>query len=168
MRPRAAARRRCSAPMPTRWAKARTCCSWATSICTEVSRRRTRRCVAGGTGQVQDVADAPGTWNNNPAFKNLHSQDPQSTMDDRFDIQFASGEFFDGVGLEYVGNSYHVFGNNGTHTLDMPITTGTGASAAGAQRARRRQRPSARGGRLPGHRLRRPTCGSRKRWAARK
>jgi endonuclease/exonuclease/phosphatase family metal-dependent hydrolase len=86
--------------------------------------------VASGAGQVQDVADAPGSWNNNPAFKNLHSQDPQSTMDDRFDIQFASGEFFDGVGLEYVGNSYHVFGNNGTHTLDMPITTGTGASGA--------------------------------------
>ena len=50
-------------------------------------------------------------------------------MDDRFDIQFASGEVFDGLGFEYVANSYHVFGNNGTHTLDMPITTGTGASA---------------------------------------
>ncbi len=84
--------------------------------------------VAAGAGQLQDVANAPGAWNNNPAFKSLHTQDPQSTMDDRFDIQFASGEFFNGVGLDYVSNSYHVFGNNGTHTFDMPITTGTGAS----------------------------------------
>lgn len=85
--------------------------------------------VSAGAGQLQDVADAPGAWNNNPAFKSLHTQDPRTTMDDRFDIQFASGEFFNNVGLDYVSNSYHVFGNNGTHTLDMPITTGTGASA---------------------------------------
>ena len=51
-------------------------------------------------------------------------------MDDRFDLHFASGEFFDGTGIEYVNNSFHVFGNNGTHTFDMPITTGTGASPA--------------------------------------
>ncbi len=86
--------------------------------------------VSAGAGQLQDVADAPGNWSDNPAFKSLHSQDPRTTMDDRFDIQFASGEFFDGGGVDYVSNSYHVFGNNGTHTLDSPITTGTGASVA--------------------------------------
>ncbi len=86
--------------------------------------------VSAGPGQLQDVADAPGNWYNNPAFKSLHSQDPQTAMDDRFDIQFATGEFFDGVGLEYVSNSFHVFGNNGTHTFDGPINTGTGASPA--------------------------------------
>ena len=86
--------------------------------------------VSAGAGQLQDVADAPGSWYNNPAFKNLHSQDPRTAMDDRFDIQFASGEFFDGLGLEYVNDSFHVFGNNGTHTFDAPITTGTGASPA--------------------------------------
>jgi endonuclease/exonuclease/phosphatase family metal-dependent hydrolase len=84
--------------------------------------------VAAGAGQLQDVADAPGDWNDNAAFKSLHSQDPQTTMDDRFDIQFASGEFFDGGGVDYVPNSFHIFGNNGTHTLNQPITTGTGAS----------------------------------------
>ncbi|HEX5472702.1 MAG TPA: hypothetical protein VFW73_12500 [Lacipirellulaceae bacterium] len=84
--------------------------------------------VSAGPGQLQDVADAPGHWNNNPAFKSLHTQDPQTAMDDRFDIQFATGEFFDGVGVDYVTNSYHVFANNGTHTVDAPITTGTGAS----------------------------------------
>jgi hypothetical protein len=86
--------------------------------------------VSAGAGQLQDVANAPGDWYNNPAFKSLHSQDPGTTMDDRFDIQFATGEFFDGTGVDYVPNSFHVFGNNGTHTFDMPITTGTGASPA--------------------------------------
>ncbi len=84
--------------------------------------------VSAGAGQLQDVADAPGDWDNNPAFKSLHSQDPRTSMDDRFDIQFATGELFDGVGVDYVSNSYHVFGNNGTHTFDAAITTGTGAS----------------------------------------
>ena len=84
--------------------------------------------VSAGAGQLQDVADAPGDWADNAAFKSLHSQDPRTTMDDRFDIQFASGEFFDGGGVDYVSNSFHIFGNNGTHTLNQPITTGTGAS----------------------------------------
>ncbi len=86
--------------------------------------------LSSGNAQLQDVANAPGHWNANPAFINLHSQDPQSNMDDRFDIQFASGELFDGVGVDYVPNSFHIFGNNGTHTLGQPITTGTGASPA--------------------------------------
>jgi endonuclease/exonuclease/phosphatase family metal-dependent hydrolase len=85
---------------------------------------------AAGAGQLQDVANAPGNWLDNPAFKSLHSQDPGAAMDDRFDIQFASGEFFDGTGVDYVPNSFHIFGNNGTHTLNEKIDTGTGASPA--------------------------------------
>lgn len=88
--------------------------------------------VAGGAAQLQDVADAPGNWFNNPAFKHLHTQDPRvggSGMDDRFDIVFASGELYDGVGVDYVADSFRVFGNNGTHTFDGNITTGSGASA---------------------------------------
>ena len=84
--------------------------------------------VAAGAGQLQDVANAPGNWADNAAFKNLHSQDPGGAMDDRFDIHFASGEFFDGGGVDYVANSFHVFGNNGTHTLNSTIDTGTGAT----------------------------------------
>lgn len=84
--------------------------------------------VAAGAGQLQDVANAPGNWSDNEAFKTLHSQDPGAAMDDRFDIQFASGEFFDGGGVDYVPNSFHIFGNNGTHTLNGRIDTGTGAS----------------------------------------
>lgn len=94
--------------------------------------------LASGPGQLRDVGNAPGNWLNNPAFLSVHSHDPRllppngsgSGMNDRFDIQFASGEFYDGVGLEYVSNSYHVFGNNGTHTLGGSIKSGTGASSA--------------------------------------
>ncbi len=39
-----------------------------------------------------------------------------------------SGEFSDGQGIDYVANSFRVFGNDGTHTLNGMITTGTGAS----------------------------------------
>lgn len=86
--------------------------------------------TASGSAQVQDVANAPGSWSDNIAFKSLHSQNPRNAMDDRFDLHFASGEFYDGVGIEYVENSYRVFGNNGTHTLDAGIATGTGANPA--------------------------------------
>jgi endonuclease/exonuclease/phosphatase family metal-dependent hydrolase len=80
-------------------------------------------------GQLQDVANQPGEWSDNAAFKLYHSQDPRLDashfgMDDRFDIQFATGELFDGVGVDYVPNSFHIFGNNGTHTLNQAITTG--------------------------------------------
>jgi len=86
--------------------------------------------LASGNGQAFDTADSPGEWRDNEAFKSLHSQDPRSAMDDRFDIQFVSGEFLDGKGLEYASGSYHVFGNNGTHTLNDAISTGSGASPA--------------------------------------
>ena len=86
--------------------------------------------IAAGPGQVFDIAAAPGNWRDNAAFKNLHTQDPRTAMDDRFDMQFGSGELFDGLGFEYVVGSYRVFGNNGTHTLNGSITTGTGASPA--------------------------------------
>lgn len=86
--------------------------------------------IAAGAGQLQDIANSPGQWKDNAAFKSVHTQDPGGAMDDRFDIQFASGELFGGVGIEYVDGSYHVFGNNGTHTFDSTIDTGTGASPA--------------------------------------
>lgn len=49
-------------------------------------------------------------------------------MDDRFDFQLVTGEFFGGEGPEYVSGSYHVFGNNGSHKLDGWISSGDGAS----------------------------------------
>jgi hypothetical protein len=86
--------------------------------------------LASGNAQASDVANSPGDWHENAGFIILHTQNPKSDMDDRFDIQFVSGEFLDGRGLEYIANSFHVFGNNGTHTLNQAISTGTGASAS--------------------------------------
>ncbi|MEM8945051.1 MAG: lamin tail domain-containing protein [Planctomycetota bacterium] len=85
--------------------------------------------TASGAGQLRDVADAPGDWSQNIAFKSLHTQNPRNAMDDRFDLQFATGEFYDDVGIEYVAGSYRVFGNDGSHTFDDSIRTGSGASA---------------------------------------
>ena len=49
-------------------------------------------------------------------------------MDDRLDPQFLSGELVDRLGLDYVVGSFDVFGNDGTHIIGQPISTGTGAS----------------------------------------
>ena len=84
--------------------------------------------LSAGNSQAFDTANSPGEWRDNEDFKSLHSQNPRSPMDDRFDLQFVTGEFLDGNGLEYISDSYHVFGNNGTHILNDSISTGSGAS----------------------------------------
>lgn len=92
--------------------------------------------LAAGAGQLQDPINTPGNWNDNAAFRSVHTQNPQDPalggggMDDRFDFQLLTGEFFDGFGVDYVQGSYHAFGNNGTHALNGSITTGTGAAPA--------------------------------------
>ena len=44
-------------------------------------------------------------------------------MDNRFDMQLASTELFDGKGWEFVSDSYEVIGNNGTYTLNGLISS---------------------------------------------
>ncbi|MCP4611130.1 MAG: hypothetical protein GY845_20670 [Planctomycetes bacterium] len=85
--------------------------------------------LAAGNGQASDPANAPGQWRDNNAFRHLHTQNPNAAMDDRFDFQFITDEFSDNNGIDYVANSFRVFGNDGTHTLNGTITTGTGASS---------------------------------------
>ncbi len=36
----------------------------------------------------------------------------------------------DGTGIDYIANSYRVFGNNGTHALNSTVDSGTGATSA--------------------------------------
>ena len=84
--------------------------------------------TSGGPGQVHDPINQPGNWNDNPQFKEWHTQDPGANMDDRFDLQLISGELLTPGGLDYVVGSYRVFGNNNTHSLGGTLT-GTGASA---------------------------------------
>ncbi len=91
--------------------------------------------TATGPGRLVDPVASPGTWHDNVAFRSLHTQNPQDPadggggVDDRFDFQLTTDEFFDGFGIDYVDGSYHAFGNNGSHTLNGSITTGTGASS---------------------------------------
>ena len=81
-----------------------------------------------GNSQAMDPVDSPGEWRDDEAFLWLHTQYTSNAMDDRFDLQLASGEFFDDQGLEYILGSYRAFGNNATHTLNGSISTGSGAS----------------------------------------
>lgn len=83
--------------------------------------------TAAGDDQLLDVADAPGVWRDNPAFLDLHTQNPGSTLDDRFDLQLGSTSLFDAAGLDYLDGSYTVLGNNGTHQLNGSLLIGTGA-----------------------------------------
>lgn len=99
--------------------------------------------LSAGNGRVVDPIAAPGVWSGNEAFRAVHTQSPWDSalatqtgfngsgggMDDRFDQQLSSPAIMTGdAGLRYVVNSYFAFGNNGTHALDRPITTGSGAS----------------------------------------
>lgn len=82
-----------------------------------------------GNAQAFDLADSPGDWRDNPDFLSLHTQDPGSSLDDRFDLHFGTEGLFDSVGIDFLEGSFTVFGNNGTHDLNQSIMTGTGASS---------------------------------------
>jgi hypothetical protein len=86
---------------------------------------------ANNAGRFFDPIKSPGTWNNNPAFRILHTQDPAGPggMDDRHDQILLSVSLIDGSGLDYVGNanipyststwndpnhSYRAWGNDGS------------------------------------------------------
>lgn len=89
------------------------------------------------TGRFFDPIATPGAWNNNAAFRFVHTQDPIGAggMDDRHDQLLLSGDLVDGDGCDYVGDasvpystttwddpnhSYHAWGNDGT-TFDTTL-----------------------------------------------
>lgn len=91
------------------------------------------------TGRFYDPINSPGTWNNNSAYRFLHTQDPVGSggMDDRLDQILISGGLRDGKGLDYIGSatqaystttwndpnhSYRVWGNDGT-SFNQQLTT---------------------------------------------
>ena len=86
---------------------------------------------ANNTGRFFDPINTPGSWNNNSAFRFVHTQDPIGAggMDDRHDQILLGGGLVDGVGFDYVGNpslaystttwndpnhSYRSWGNDGS------------------------------------------------------
>ncbi|MFN7172048.1 MAG: FG-GAP-like repeat-containing protein [Fimbriimonadaceae bacterium] len=81
------------------------------------------------SGRVFDPINSPGTWNNNPTFRFIHTQDPTGPMDDRLDQILLSEHWLEPRGFQYVGNpalayststwndpnhSYRAWGNDGT------------------------------------------------------
>ena len=81
-----------------------------------------------GSGQVLDPINSPGNWHNNSSYKSIHTQNPAGPMDDRFDFQLINDDVLAAGGLEYIPGTYRAFGNDGSHTFDQAITTGSGAS----------------------------------------
>lgn len=82
-------------------------------------------------GRFFDPIKTPGSWNNNFAFRFVHTQDPVGAggMDDRHDQILLSAGLIDGDGLDYIGDSnipyststwndpnhsYRAWGNDGT------------------------------------------------------
>lgn len=83
------------------------------------------------SGRFFDPIKTPGSWNNNSAYRIVHTQDPIGAggMDDRHDQLLISAGLVDGAGLDYLGNpalaystttwndpnhTYRSWGNDGT------------------------------------------------------
>lgn len=99
-----------------------------------------QKLLSAGNGQAFDPINTPGAWSNSSTYKAVHTQSPATSqyysgqitggMDDRFDFQLISGELLDNEGMSYISGSYRAFGNNGTHSTNGEITSGSGASAS--------------------------------------
>ena len=88
------------------------------------------------TGRFFDPIATPGTWNNNSAFRWVHTQDPRGQMDDRLTQVLMVAGLIDLHGLEYQGDqtstfstttwndpkhSYRAWGNDGS-SYDTTLT----------------------------------------------
>jgi hypothetical protein len=86
---------------------------------------------ANDAGRFYDPISTPGAWNNDQAFRIVHTQDPIGAggMDDRYDQLLACAGLVDGDGFDYLGDpglaystttwddanhSYRSWGNDGT------------------------------------------------------
>ena len=89
-----------------------------------------RTFAAAGTGQTLDVINRVGDWRNNAMFQDLFSEDPDTSLNDRFDMQLVSPALLSGSGLDYKPGSYRVVGNNGTVAPGGTITPSGTLTAA--------------------------------------
>ena len=95
-------------------------------------------------GRFFDPISTPGNWNNNFAFRFVHTQDPVLQMDDRHDQILVCAGLVDGAGFDYIGqfgvpystttandpnHSYRCWGNDGS-SYDAQMTT-TGNTMVG-------------------------------------
>lgn len=81
------------------------------------------------SGRFFDPINTPGNWENNGSFQYVHTQEPGTQMDSRFDQILVSGDFMDAAGNDYLGaggqkfstttwndpaHSYRCWGNDGS------------------------------------------------------
>lgn len=60
-------------------------------------------------------------WQDNPDFKDIHTQNPKTNLDDRFDFILASSNILNSnSSLTYVSDTYKAYGNNG-NCFDIAI-----------------------------------------------
>ncbi len=82
--------------------------------------------MADNDGRAFDPINRSGTWRNNSAFADIHTQSPcngsgcapgaaTGGMDDRFDLLLVSAALFDGEGFDCVPTTYRAYGNDGQH-----------------------------------------------------
>ena len=113
-------------------------------------------------GRFLDPINTPGNWNNNSAFRFVHTQDPAGQMDDRLDFILLSGNLVDGDSMDYLGDpsqpyststwddpnhSYRAWGNDGS-SYNQPISVSTN-TMVGADIAQALRDSSLNGGHLP-------------------
>ena len=113
---------------------------------TEPAYQKLTGSEANNDGRIEDLlpANLIGNWHNNPFFASVHSQSPRTTsfgggatggLDDRFDMIFSSAGLNDDAGLEYVPDSYFVYGNDGQHFNQSIISGSNSAVSATVARA---------------------------------
>ncbi|MBI1193585.1 MAG: T9SS type A sorting domain-containing protein [Bacteroidetes bacterium] len=86
----------------------------------------------------EDPINRPGSWSNNIAFDDIHTQSTRSTsfgggasggLDDRFDIILLSENILDATGnVRYNSGSYKAIGNDGAH-FNQSVNNGVNNSA---------------------------------------
>ncbi len=94
---------------------------------------------ANNAGRFFDPIATPGNWNNTQLYKFVHTQEPSTQMDDRFDQILLENALTDAVALHYIGkptipysavtwndpnHSYRCWGNDGT-SFNTPLATTT-------------------------------------------
>jgi len=90
--------------------------------------------TAAGDGQAFDPVNQAGNWHDNATYKLVHTQSPLKNrsgalagggVDDRFDFQLLSANVVDAEGVSYAAGTYRTFGNDGSHTFNEAINTGS-------------------------------------------
>lgn len=116
-------------------------------------------------GRFYDPISTPGNWNNNSAFRYVHTQDPSANggMDSRFDFLLLSNSLTNGAGFDYIGafgvpysttswndmnHSYRAWGNDGT-SYGQTLTVSGNAMVGSAIAQAIKNAATASGGHIP-------------------